>query len=279
MLVRIELHCHSTHSDGSLPAHEVAARAHATGVALFCLTDHDTCAGFAATQAVFPNALQGVELSCSEDNRSVHLLVYKSASSIQWQVMLEALEHQQRVRRERVHLIAANLAEIGAAFDPDALVARVAGSVGRPHVAQELVRLGIVSSIDEAFTRYLQDGGPGDVQVNRPSLAEGLALGLKAGGVMSLAHPHMYGNRAQELIEKHKDLGLSGLEVYYGAYKPKVRHKWAALAEATGLVATGGSDFHGEQKPKILRPGVEMPEDHTKRLLDWLSVDANQLTS
>lgn len=279
MLVRIELHCHSTHSDGSLPAQAVAERALARGVSLFCLTDHDTCDGFEATQAAFPKALRGVELSCTEAGRSVHLLIYQHAASTEWDVMLEALTYQQELRRNRVHIIAANLSELGAAFDPDFLIERVPGSVGRPHVAQELVRLGIVSSLEEAFDTFLKDGGPGDVQVDRLSLAEGLALGARAGGCMSLAHPHMYGSRASELIRRHKDLGLSGLEVYYGSYKPRARRKWAALADELDLVATGGSDFHGDQKPNIPTPGIDMPPERAERLLDWLGLQPDDLNS
>ncbi len=270
MLVRIELHCHSNHSDGSLPAAEVATLARARQVTLFCLTDHDTCDGYAATQANFPNALRGVELSCSEEGRSVHLLVYQREGDARWATMEEALSAQKQTRRDRVYMIADNLAKLGVHFDAERLLEQVPGSIGRPHIANELVRLGLVESREHAFSSYLKDGGPGDVQVNRPSLAEGIDLGRQAGGCMSLAHPHMYGKQAEALIRRHKSLGLSGLEVFYGGYKPKARRKWAGLATECGMVATGGSDFHGDQKPGILRPGVDMPEEESKRLAAWL---------
>lgn len=271
--MRIDLHCHSTHSDGSLPAAEVAERAFAREVSLFCLTDHDSCNGFEATLAAFPNALQGVELSCTYNQRSVHLLVYRRRTSTTWPLLLAALDDQREARRARVHLIAEQLAPLGAKFDPGALVAKHKGTtIGRPHIAAELVRVGAVSSRNEAFDRYLKDGGPGDVPVSRLSLPDGLALGLAAGGRMSLAHPHVYGNGAEGIVVEHKDLGLSGLEVYYGQYKSKSRKNWAALAEAQGMVATGGSDFHGEGLPQVTRLGVDVPDSVGKSLLHWLEI-------
>ncbi len=272
-LVRIDLHCHSTHSDGSLPAAQVAERAFAREVRLFCLTDHDSCAGYEETRNAYDDALQGVELSCTLNQRSVHLLVYRRATSSTWSLMLEALEDQQASRRKRVGLIAERLAPLGAVFDPEALVARHAGTtIGRPHIAAELVRVGAVQSRNEAFDRYLKDGGPGDVQVSRLSLPQGLALGLAAGGRMSLAHPHVYGNGAEAILREHKDQGLSGLEVYYGQYKSKSRKTWAGLADELTLVQTGGSDFHGESLPQVPRLGVDVPDTVAEVIFDWLEI-------
>jgi predicted metal-dependent phosphoesterase TrpH len=271
--MRIDLHCHSTHSDGSLPAHQVAERAFAREVQLFCLTDHDSCSGYDATRAAYPNALEGVELSCSHDDRSVHLLIYKRASSTSWPVLLDALEEQKEARRERVRRIAERLAPLGVALDAEALLETHAGTtIGRPHIAAELVKIGAVSSRSEAFDRYLKDGGPGDVVVSNLSLPEGLALGMAAGGCMSLAHPHVHGNRAEGIVRDHKDQGLTGLEVFYGQYKSKSRKNWADLADEQGLVQTGGSDFHGETLPQVTRLGVDVPDSVGESLLSWLEI-------
>lgn len=272
--MRIDLHCHSTHSDGSLSAADVAERAFAREVQLFCLTDHDSCSGYAATQAAYPKGLQGVELSCTYEDRGVHLLVYQRSSSKKWDLMLDALTSQQAARRERVHRIADRLRPLGAVFDPDQLVAKHTGTtIGRPHIAAELVRVGAVTSQREAFDRYLKDGGPGDVQVSRLTLADGLALGQAAGGRMSLAHPHVHGNRTEHIIRAHKNQGLAGLEVYYGQYKSKSRKNWADLAETEGLVQTGGSDFHGESLPQVQRLGVDVPDSVGHLLLEWLELE------
>lgn len=273
MPVRIDLHCHSTHSDGSFGAAQVAERAFAREVTLFCLTDHDSCDGYEATLAAYPQALQGVELSCSHEERSLHLLIYRQPGSRGWGVLEEALREQQEARRQRVHLIAARLAKVGVHFDAEALVARHGqGTIGRPHIAEELQRVGAVASRSEAFDRYLKDGGPGDVVVARLSLEEGLALGLAAGGRMSLAHPHVHGQRTEGILRGYKSQGLTGLEVYYGQYKSKNRKNWADLAKELGLVATGGSDFHGASLPQVSCLGVDIPEAVATPLLDWLGI-------
>jgi predicted metal-dependent phosphoesterase TrpH len=191
---------------------------------------------------------------------------------------MTALEGQKDARRERVRQIAQRLAPLGVHIDADALIAKHAGvTIGRPHIAEELVRVGAVSSRSEAFDRYLKDGGPGDVVVSRLSLAEGLALGRAAGGRMSLAHPHVHGNRAEGIVREHKGLGLSGLEVFYGQYKSKSRKNWAGLAEEHGLVQTGGSDFHGESLPSVTRLGVDVPDSVGKSLLSWLEISDTQV--
>ncbi len=278
--MRIDLHCHSTHSDGSLPATEVAQRAYAREVQLFCLTDHDSCSGYEETRTVFDHALQGVELSCTLEQRSVHVLLYRRPSSRGWPLLLEALEEQKAARRKRVHLIAEKLAPLGAVFDPEALVAKHVGTtIGRPHIAAELIRVGAVASRNEAFSRFLQDGGPGDVQVSRLSLAEGLEMGLAAGARMSLAHPHVHGKRTEEILREYKPQGLSGLEVYYGQYKSKSRKSWGALAEELDLVQTGGSDFHGEGLPQVPTLGVDVPDSVAKVLFEWLEIPDSHLTN
>ncbi len=271
--MRIDLHCHSTHSDGTLPAAEVAERAKRRGVQVFCLSDHDSCAGYEATREVFPDAIRGVELSCTEEGKTVHILLYGLPNS-DWTVIDAALTRQRAVRRERVHIIAERLAAHGAVFDAEAVLARHKGTVGRPHVAAELVRTGVVSSRDEAFSRFLKDGGPGDVKVSRLSVADGLDLATAAGARASLAHPHLQGNRVEALIERHRPAGLSGLEVHYAIYPTKKRKTWAALAKRHKMVGTAGSDFHGEGVTSVSQLGVDVPEDDAARLLDWLEISS-----
>ncbi len=269
--MRIDLHCHSTHSDGILPATEVAERAKLRGVEVFCLSDHDTCAGFADSKAVFPNAIRGVELSCTEEGKTVHILLYALPNS-DWSVIETALTKQREVRRERVHIIAERLAAHGAVFDAEAILERHKGTVGRPHVAAELVRTGVVSSREEAFSRFLKDGGPGDVKVSRLSVADGIALAMEAGARAGLAHPHLQGNLVEPLLERHRPNGLTGLEVHYAIYPAKKRKMWAAMAKRHDMVGTAGSDFHGEGVTSVKQLGVDVPEDDAARLLDWLEI-------
>jgi 3',5'-nucleoside bisphosphate phosphatase len=275
--VRIDLHCHSTHSDGSYPAAEVAARAAAYGVELFCLTDHDTCAGYEATAAVLRESgcrvLRGLELSCKEYDRTVHVLVYGVRSGPALDAFVERLESIAVARRERLRRICERLDTLGVHLDADAIVARAHGrTAGRPDVARALVEAGVCSSPREAFTRFLRDEGPAYVAVDRISVSEGLALGHSVGARMSLAHPHTLRSWAlvRDLFVRHRDDGLEGIEALYGSYGPAEREGWVRLAREFDLVLTGGSDFHGDMTPDITRPGIEVDDAVAARLLAWL---------
>lgn len=271
--MRLDLHSHSTCSDGSRPPDEVVQLAETAGVELFCLTDHDTCAGSAAVAAAARSAriLRGVEISCHEDGRTVHVLFYDTGGD--WSGIEARLVELQARRRNRVHDMCARLDELGVHLDPDTIVRNAAGrSVGRPDVASALVAAGAVRNRGEAFERYLRDGGPADVPVARLSVADGLVLGRAAGARMSLAHPHQHGPRAEAMVARYRDQGLEGIEAWYGVYKAGERRRWLEVAARHDLVVTAGSDFHGTQMPAVKRPGVELPEPHAARLLAWLGL-------
>jgi predicted metal-dependent phosphoesterase TrpH len=272
--VKIDLHCHSTCSDGSFPADEVARRAAAFGVSLFCLTDHDTFAGYAATLEPLSDVrvLRGMELSCKDHGRTVHLLLY----DIQDGPGLEALRARTETifvaRTHRLREICERLAKLGHHLDAEAILAQTHGVPGRPAVAKALVQAGICTSMKEAFTRFLRDGGPADVPVDRVSLREGLDLGLGAGAKASLAHPHMYSDYAivESMCRRHREHGLGGLEAFYGRYGKAERTGWLRLTDKLDMVATGGSDFHGEAVPEVTRPGIEIDGSRGEALLRWL---------
>jgi predicted metal-dependent phosphoesterase TrpH len=274
--MRLELHCHSTHSDGSLAAAEVAARAGKQGVELFCLTDHDTLDGYEATAAALPGVtvLRGLELSCKHDGRTIHLLMYgvKPAAGTLEERLVGVLED----RRTRLRAIVDRLAELGIHLDGDQILRETAGrTAGRPDVARALVAAKAVRSMREAFERYLHDNGPADVAFARISLAEGLEMGRAAGARMSLAHPHTLRSAAlvADLYRRHRADGLEGIEALYGRYAHAEREVWLRMAKQMGLVVTGGSDFHGEAMPDVHQPGIELYEPHAARLRDWLEVD------
>lgn len=275
--MRVDLHCHSTHSDGSLPAAEVAAKAGAAGVELFALTDHDTLAGYAATREALPGVavLRAVELSCKVEGRTIHLLMYGVEDGPGLAALEQRLAVVQGDRQARLRAIVDRLARLGICLDADAILRDTAGRTpGRPDVARALVVAGAVRSMREAFDRYLHDNGPADVAFERVTLSEGLALGLAAGARMSLAHPHTLRSPALvgEVVRRHQGEGLTGIEAYYGRYPHAEREVWLRLAQAHGLVVTGGSDFHGDAMPEVTRPGIELPEPHAARLREWLGV-------
>lgn len=276
--MRLELHCHSTHSDGSFAAADVAIAAVRTGVALFCLTDHDTCAGYEATAAAIGpvgcRVLRGLELSCRHGNRTVHVLLYGIEDGPALADLTRKLDAIHGERRERLRAIVARLARLGIELDAEAILARTHGRTpGRPDVARELVARGHCTSMPDAFTRWLRDGGPADVPLQRLGLAEGLEIAAAVGARASLAHPHTVGEIAavRELFVRHRDAGLRGIEAYYGSYPRAESAKWMALAHELGLVATGGSDFHGDANPAVTQPGITLEPEVAGPLLEWLA--------
>lgn len=275
--MRVELHCHSTCSDGSLPPADVAARAGARGAELFCLTDHDTHQGFAATaealQGSRTRVLVGLELSCRAYDRNVHLLMYGLQAGPGLDALSNKLEEVHTLRCQRIVAICERLAKLGHPIDADAILNRSHGrSPGRPDVARALVARGTVSSFSEAFTRFLRDDGPAYVAIDRISVEEALVMGKAAGARMSVAHPHCLREFAlvRDLFVRLRDQGLEGIEAYYGRYGPAQREGWLRLAADLDLVVTGGSDFHGDLTPGV-EPVIDLPEPHASRLNAWLA--------
>ena len=252
----------------------VAERARQRGVELFCLTDHDSFDGYEATRAACPSVLRGLELSCHEEGRTVHLLVYDAArDDDRWSAFAAQLQNAKQARREHLRAMSDRLAELGVPVDVEPILASAGGrTVGRPDLANALIARGHVSSFSEAFMRYLGDSAPAYLPMARLSLAEGLDLGRAAGARMSLAHPHTLGEFAAVLCQRHRRAGLDGLECFYGPYTPRQRRRWLLLAERYGLVVTGGSDFHGTAMPQIPEPGIDLPDRHASRLCAWLGL-------
>lgn len=273
----IELHCHSTCSDGSESPGDVAHRAARREVELFCLTDHDSCAGYPDTLGSCPRVLRGLELSCVDHGRTVHVLLYDATGDdSRWNEVEERLEIVRETRLHRLRAIAERLEQLGVSgmsASVEIIIANANGrTVGRPDIARTLLERGAVSTLDEAYRRFIGDGGVADVPVDRLSVADGLDLGQRAGARMSLAHPHTLGDHAVTLVRNHRDRGLEGLECYYGAYNNRQRRRWLSLAKKLDMVVTGGSDFHGTSTPQIAEPGISLPEAHAERLCEWLEL-------
>ena len=266
--MRWELHCHSTCSDGTEDATKVAARAAERGVAVFALTDHDTCAatGLAVAGA---RSIRAVEMSCDDNGRTVHVLAYDRGGD--WASLDARLESVRVARKNRLRVMAARLAQRGIKLDIEDLVAQAdRRSVGRPDLARAMVAAGAASSMKDAFSRHLFDGGPVDVPHSALPIVEALAAGRAAGAAMSLAHPHLYDERAAPMLRRLQPEGLTGLEAFYGVYDPRERSRWIVLADQLGLVCTGGSDWHGPEEAKG-PVGIDLPDDRSDALLRWLS--------
>jgi len=266
--MRFELHCHSTCSDGSEPPERVAARAAERGVAVFALTDHDTCAGTGVPVAG-ARSIRAVELSCCDDNlRTIHVLAYDRGGD--WAALTSRLGAIREARTNRLVVMATKLEMRGVKLDITKLLDEARSrSVGRPDLAKLMVAGGHANSIKDAFARHLYDQGPVDVPHHALPLADAIALGRDAGAAMSLAHPHLYDERSAAMLRTHKAAGLDGLEAFHGAYDARERSRWLAVADQLGLVCTGGSDWHGPEEAQA-QIGIDLPDDRSEALLRWL---------
>lgn len=252
----IDLHTHSTVSDGSESPTAVVDLAAAAGLSAVALTDHDRLDGLADATAraasLGVGLVPGCELSC-EHNGTMHVLVYfVTAGEGPLQDELVGL---QRARDDRNGLLASRLADLGLPVTLQEMEEEAGGmGIGRPHVAAVLVRKGIVGSVTEAFDTYLAKGKPAYVAKDRLSPADALRLARASGGVPVLAHPLSLGLDAaarDRQVGELVDLGLLGMECVYGRYSPADRAGLIDLAQAHGLAVTGGSDFHGTYKPDL----------------------------
>lgn len=270
--MRFELHCHSTFSDGSDPPDEVAARAASRGVEIFALTDHDSCDGCDVTVAT-ARTLRAVELSCDYQGTTIHVLAYDRGRG-GWDGVTSRLAAQRTARANRLRVMAAKLERRGVRIDLEPLIAESARrSVGRPDLARAMVACGAATSIKDAFARHLFDGGPVDVPHHALPIADAIAVGREAGAALSLAHPHLYGDRAYALLRQFRGAGLDGVEAMYGAYDARERARWLTAAGDLGLVATAGSDWHGSARTDVGADlGVDVDAQRSDALIGWLGL-------
>jgi len=244
----IDLHSHSTASDGQFSAAQVAEQAAAAGVSVWGLTDHDSVAqlevGAEAAARLGLRFVPGVELSVQLDSREIHILGhFVDPRSAALRSFEDLLAEKRRVRMgEIIHKLAA----LGVALAPDEIERFSGGkTLGRPHVARAMVEKGMVGSVKEAFDRFLGDGRPAYVGRYRMSAQEAIDLVRGAGGVATLAHPGVNRIERGDLM-RLAGWGLSGVEAYHPDHVPSQRDKYLRVARELDLVPTAGSDYHGE---------------------------------
>jgi predicted metal-dependent phosphoesterase TrpH len=245
---RIDLHSHSRASDGQHAAAEVARLAAQAGVAVWSLSDHDTVAGMAAAAAAAAalgiRLVPGIELSAFLDRREIHLLGHFVDPEHPTLRRFENFLAEQR--RERMHHIVRKLAALGVHLRVTDIEKFGDGkTIGRPHVARAIQETGAVTSVKEAFDRFLGEGKPAYVGRYRLEAEEAVQLVRGAGGVTTVAHPGVSRLERGDL-ERLRAAGVEGLEVHHPDHNPSVREKYLRIAEAFDLVPTAGSDFHGE---------------------------------
>lgn len=257
---RIDLHTHSNASDGSYPPARVVAMAEANGVGVLSLTDHDTLEGIPEAreraEAAGIRLIPGVELSVSEEGADVHLLAYgfdPGAAALR-----AAVAGYRDGRRERARKILARLKGLGIRIPLEDVEALAGGAaLGRPHVAEALLKGGFVETFDEAFQRYLGRHAPAYVPKQVVTLEQSSALVRDAGGVVILAHPGTL-NR-DHMIPGLARRGLDGIEVWHSKHDAQDVARYRGFAQLHGLLMTGGSDYHGERTPSAAVGCVAVP--------------------
>ena len=241
----VDLHVHSTASDGTRPPDEVVREAKRIGLAAIALTDHDTLDGVAlATEtgaALGVRVVAGIELSAVETDAETHILGLHLSDTRQIEAQLAALRDMRRGRAER---IVVRLNELGVRVEMAAVLEQAAGgAIGRPHVARAMIAEGWAVDFRDAFDRYLGGGRPAYVPKERLAASDAIGAIHRAGGLAILAHPAQTGTR--ERVEAFVRAGIDGVEIRHPSHTPEDVARLTALVDFFGLVPSGGSDWHG----------------------------------
>src|SRR4051812_34623775 len=286
----VDLHCHSTASDGTFAPADVVRLAKESGLSALSLTDHDSIGGIAEAAAeanrLGLDFISGIEISCEyPDPGTMHILGYGVDPNSE--TLRDLTKTLLEGRDNRNPKIIAKLRELGVAItmeevehEAKADLAEKEGKkkpIGRPHIAAILLRKGYVSSIKQAFDKYLAPGGLAYFDKERLSPEKALSMIQESGGLAVLAHPVQLRteNDAQleRVVKDFVDLGLAGIEVIHSDHDAKLVEKYSALADRHGLLKTGGSDFHGTNKKDIdlgTANGRRIPRDFFDKLRERL---------
>ena len=250
----IDLHIHSTHSDGVLKPAELVDLAESQGLSAIAITDHDTVSGTdEAIKRGYEKGIEvisGIEISSWHDETSMHILGYRFRhDDRQFKRRLQLLQHGRETRNVR---IIENLNKLGIRVELEELLQYSEyGQTGRPHIARLLVDKGVVKTVDLAFKYYLRRGAAAYAERFRFSAHDAIVMIQEAGGIVVLAHPSSLDPSLRSIPSLLKELyqaGLDGVEVYYPSHSPKAVKALVKMAKDLGLLMTGGSDFHDSER-------------------------------
>ena len=267
----IDLHTHTTASDGRCSPEELVQQAAAAGVTVLAVTDHDTVGGCAAASAACARAgiefVTGIEITSVMNDADVHVLGY--FIDIHAAALQAFLAAQRQKRIDRLRLMVERLAEHGIVLDAEAIIAPAlrdsARSAGRPWIARALVAAGHVADTNEAFAKWLAHGRPAFVPRMGATPPEVFARIQDAGGIAALAHPALVAH--DEWIPGFAAAGMDALEVYHSDHDEEATERYMRLAQSLGLAVSGGSDYHADEAHGIAGPGaVTLPRDRFEEL-------------
>jgi predicted metal-dependent phosphoesterase TrpH len=250
----VDLHTHTVASDGGDRPEEMVAAAAAAGVATLAVTDHDTVAAVAGARAAGKRCgvevLAGCELTATVGDRVVHVLVY--GEGLLEPGLADAVEVTRRGRDERNQAIGERLERLCGVGHADAVEVAGASALSRAHFARAMVARGVVADVAEAFDRYLSSGRPAYVPAPGVLVTDAVAIAAKAGGVAVLAHPgRLATSERDRVLGQALAAGIDGVEVWHSQHDTELSGSLAWLVERRGLLATGGSDYHGRHKPNV----------------------------
>jgi predicted metal-dependent phosphoesterase TrpH len=254
----IDLHVHTNRSDGTVSPKEIVRMASRKGLRAIAITDHDTVMGVSQAQQEGSIAgvqiVAGVEISAECTEGILHLLGY--FLDIHHEDLNSGLEHLRKGRLDRIPRIVSKLLDQDVVISEEEIRREASGGVpGRPHVANILLQKGQVRNLQEAFDRYLKKGAPAYVEKVKLAPADAIEMIISAGGVPVIAHPYSlkkdHPDALEEFVKNLVDLGLKGIEAYYPRHTAEQTSTYLELARKLNLVATGGTDFHGSNKPSV----------------------------
>ena len=268
---QVDLHIHSTASDGRFSPADIVHKSAEHGLTIIALSDHDTVDGIipaltAAKAHPQLSIIPCVEISTDVPHGEIHVLGYFiDYTDPEFVASLERMRHS---RRGRAQGMIAKLKDLGIHIEWQR-VQEIAGSgsIGRPHLAQAMLEKGYIASIKEAFTRYISRDGPAYVEREKMTPVEAVKLILKANGLPVLAHPLTSGD-PETMVSELRVAGLVGIEAYYNGYTANEKTRLINLADRYGLIASGGSDYHGlDTGNETMIGGVDVPIKSAERLI------------
>ena len=268
---KIDLHIHSTASDGKLNPADVVRKSAEMGLTVIALADHDTIDGIApalVAAKAFPQLkiIPCVEISTDVPKGEVHVLGYfVDYTDQKLKAILEKMRHS---RRERAYGMVTKLGKLGIHIEWQRVqeIAGV-GSIGRPHIAQAMLEKSYIASVKEAFTKYISRDGPAYVEREKMTPVEAVELLLRTNGLPVLAHPLTI-NDPETMVIKLKAAGLVGIEAYYNGYTADEISKLVSLADRHGLFTTGGSDYHGlDNSTETMIGGADVPIESAEQII------------